>query len=82
MINFLTEKELINMTEKEWIDLYTSGQCSTCIYKTGAFYYSKRGRYMCGYCLKTGSMRNSLPPNCNKYQKRKRRHKKRYKHNK
>ena len=64
------------MTEKEYKDLYTKGQCSDCKYKVNA--YPIGSAWMCNYCHKTGHRRNSLPPTCNKYEKkRKNRHIKR-----
>lgn len=72
----MTENEIMNMSESQWKNLYTSGQCSTCIYKIWIFYAGKNGKSCCGYCYRTGHMRKSLPPNCNKYQKAETRRKK------
>lgn len=66
----MTEDEIMNMTQKEWKNLYTKEQCKDCYYKMSIYYGGKYGKNMCGYCYLTGHRRNSLPPNCDKYRKR------------
>ena len=54
-----------SMTDKEYKELYTNGQCATCGYRGTIYVYNNYP--MCNYLLETGKCRNSLPPNCDKY---------------
>lgn len=60
------EMDFINMNRKEYRKLYTEGQCSTCKYRR----FITDGTWMCLYYYDEGQRRQSLPPNCNKYVKR------------
>lgn len=51
--------------EEFYLNQFRYGQCKDCFYKTQIL----STLYVCDYNFYTGEMRNSLPPNCNKYKK-------------